>query len=157
MAFLLFSCKRLCTVVFGIRARCGISIVLLQTSLYCGFRDMNTLWHFYCSPINVFVLWLSGYEHVVAFLLFSCKRLCTVVFGIRARCGISIVLLQTSLYCGFRDMNTLWHFYCSPINIFVLWLSGYEHVVAFLLFSCKRLCTVVFGIRARCGISIVLL
>ena len=51
------------------------------------------LWYFYCSPINVFVLWLLGYEHVVAFLLFSYKRLCTVAFGIQARCGISIVLL----------------------------------------------------------------
>ena len=63
------------------------------------------LWHFYCSPINIFVLWLSGYEHVVAFLLFSYK---------------------TSLYCGFWDTSMLWHFYRSPINVFVLWLSGYD-------------------------------
>ena len=23
-------------------------------------------------------------------------------------------------------MSTLWNFYCSPVNIFVLWISGYE-------------------------------
>ena len=52
------------------------------------------LWHFYCSLINVFVLWLSGYEHIVAFLLFSYKRLCTVAFGIRFR-----------LYCVKKKKN----------------------------------------------------
>ena len=27
-------------------------------------QNTSTLWNFYCSPINVFALWLSGYEYI---------------------------------------------------------------------------------------------
>ena len=35
----------------------------LQTAI--NLKNASTLWHFYCSPINVFVLWLSGYVESV--------------------------------------------------------------------------------------------
>ena len=36
-------------------------------------QNKSTLWNFYCSPINVFVLWLSGYEYI-AILGFTDKN-----------------------------------------------------------------------------------
>ena len=31
----------------------------LKTAI--NLESASTLWHFYCSSINVFVMWLSGY------------------------------------------------------------------------------------------------
>ena len=28
-----------------------------------AWKNVSVLWNFYSSPVNVFVLWLSGYDH----------------------------------------------------------------------------------------------
>ena len=33
----------------------------MNISTAISLKNASTLWHFYCSPVNVFVLWLSGY------------------------------------------------------------------------------------------------
>ena len=30
-----------------------------------ALKNVSTLWNFYCSPVSVFVLWLSGYEGAI--------------------------------------------------------------------------------------------